>query len=740
MLPKHERRRTGPITRPVEPRGGPAPLSEEHRRELEEGSGISPEVIAARGYYTAHKPAELPATFPRWQRRPGLVVPGLSPSGARFHQYKPKTRIRRRSGPGPKYETPHGAGIFLDCNPLMLEEVRHGTGELWITEGCKKVDALASWGVPAVGLTGVHAAAVKGTKGTVPLACWYHVRLKGRTVIVAYDADAKTNASVQEGLRRVVAMLEALGAVVLVVYVPAVEDDSKAGVDDYKAAGLTLQGLRRRAHPYTPLDVGRERIKRDSQLRRGVTNLWRSWRQMPARSSADGTNRAVKRALITEAERTGKPERQGDREGLLVVLGARDGADDAGVSLGSWTNAIDRLVAAGDLRRAFWGKAKDKPGAYFLYTPWGGGRALGEHYGRGAAPEEGEGQEREVKDAESLPLSNGPDDRGVHSKRALRPSDEVPELRHPKTIFHWERKNGRRVLADYFYVPRLGKPRGEIIRYTLEAGGEASVSELLEEFGAKRARRRDFIARKIGPIVAAGIFRVEGDSVHLTDNWREALERRRREDQELEDARKQRERHAEQQRRRREAFRNPTPADPTPELAGPERTREIFAAAERRDHAARVEEQRRKVGITPETFIADALRGVSGFDWQRLGELWHARHGRREDLARVVRDPDTPYRFKRDEDGPLYVDRVGATVEAERDPAAVVPLNPDTVGTLEELENLRKPQIAAAPIPRNLKKPKAEKPPGDWRSHPLDCECVECVSPMPTYATAWSAS
>ncbi len=139
-------------------------------------------------------------------------------------------------------------------------------------------------------------------------------------------------------------------------------------------------------------------------------------------------------------------------------------------------------------------------------------------------------------------------------------------------------------------------------------------------------------------------------------------------------------------------------------------------------------------------FLADALRGVSGFDWQRLGELWHARHGRREDLARVVRDPDTPYRFKRDEDGPLYVERVGATVEAERDPAAVVPLNPDTVGTLEELENLRKPQIAAAPIPPNLKKPVAEKPPGDWRSHPLDCECVECVSPMPTYATAWSAS
>src|SRR5215210_778432 len=88
-------------------------LSEEHRRVLEEESGISPEVIAARGYYTARKPSELPKAFPRWQRRPGLVVPGFSPSGARFHQYKPKTPIRRKGKPGPKYETPQRAPVML---------------------------------------------------------------------------------------------------------------------------------------------------------------------------------------------------------------------------------------------------------------------------------------------------------------------------------------------------------------------------------------------------------------------------------------------------------------------------------------------------------------------------------------------------------------------------------------------------------------------------------------------------
>src|SRR5918994_6254293 len=251
-------------------------LSESHRRMLLEELGISPDAAAARGYRTIRHRSEMPPEFPNWQRRCGLLVPTYSPDGkTRGHQLRPDRPIRRKSGDTPKYETPTGSRITLDVNPLMLEEVQHGDGDLWITEGCKKVDSLASRGEPAVGFIGVWNMAVPKTKGTVPLSCWQHVRLRGRRVIIVFDADARINANVQEALRRAVMMLESLGAIVLVVYLPAVNGDGKAGVDDYLAAGGTVAELRMMADPYEPVDVGAERMSRDEQLRVAFEDLER---------------------------------------------------------------------------------------------------------------------------------------------------------------------------------------------------------------------------------------------------------------------------------------------------------------------------------------------------------------------------------------------------------------------------------------------------------------------------------
>ena len=160
--------------------------------------------------------------------------------------------------------------------------------------------------------------------------------------------------------------------------------------------------------------------------------------------------------------------------------------------------------------------------------------------------------------------------------------------------------------------------------------------------------------------------------------------------------------------------------DPTPELAGPERTAEIVAAADKRDQAARVEEQRRKVGTTAATFLADALQDATGFDWRELRALWTAKGGKSEDLRRAA--VKGPYRFRREYDsGHLYVQRTGASEapEPEREPAPVA--------VLRETERLRKPGTESPPA-------------GDWRSHTLDCECPDCAAPMPTYARAWSGA
>jgi hypothetical protein len=127
------------------PSGAPRTLSDSHQRMIYGGSAISADVAAARGYRTIHERCEVPDEFADWQRRRGLLVPTHSPDGkTQGHQLRPDRPIQRRNGSTPKYETPAGSRIALDVNPLMIEEVRHGDGDLWITEGCKKADSLTT--------------------------------------------------------------------------------------------------------------------------------------------------------------------------------------------------------------------------------------------------------------------------------------------------------------------------------------------------------------------------------------------------------------------------------------------------------------------------------------------------------------------------------------------------------------------------------------------------------------------
>ena len=57
-------------------------LSDSHRRMLYDESGISQEVAAERGYFTARSRSEVPEAFIKdYQRKPGLVAPMFSPDG-----------------------------------------------------------------------------------------------------------------------------------------------------------------------------------------------------------------------------------------------------------------------------------------------------------------------------------------------------------------------------------------------------------------------------------------------------------------------------------------------------------------------------------------------------------------------------------------------------------------------------------------------------------------------------------
>lgn len=77
---------------------GPDSLSAEHRRALLQGSAISPEVIAARGYRTVTCRKDLEdlgfnGFSPAQQRVPGLLIPLHSPdSTPAGYQFRPDRR------------------------------------------------------------------------------------------------------------------------------------------------------------------------------------------------------------------------------------------------------------------------------------------------------------------------------------------------------------------------------------------------------------------------------------------------------------------------------------------------------------------------------------------------------------------------------------------------------------------------------------------------------------------------
>src|SRR5215211_8589972 len=360
------------------PNSGDRTLSDSHRRQLEE-SDIAQEVALARGYRTIRSRSEVPDVYANWQRRLGLLVPTHSPDGKTSgYQLKPNKPIRRKNGSAPKYETPSGSRITLDVNPLMIDEVRGGDGDLWLTEGPKKVDALTSRGLPTVGIIGVWNFAQPGSRSRIPLSCWNHVRLRGRRIIIVYDADARTNPDVQEALRRLVAMLEGLGAEGLVVYLPAVNGDGKAGVDDYLAAGGTVAELRMMAGPYELVDVGVERMSRDEKLRARVEDLERRFWAQERKGMGGHTDGDVYLKLIEAARHHGKIH----PDGIRGVKAQGPLALEVKISSRTLWKSLNRLEDMELCYRDNEGRKAEKAGAFVL-------RADVSHKGRKAAQEGG---------------------------------------------------------------------------------------------------------------------------------------------------------------------------------------------------------------------------------------------------------------------------------------------------------------------------------------------------------------
>jgi AAA domain/Domain of unknown function (DUF3854) len=211
-------------------------------REITEESAIDPAVALKRGYYLEKSKRGLERLgFKRRQQRvPAIVIPRFSPSGESIPpQIKPddprieEANAKRRAI---KYETPAGSEVRLSIPPRVRTLMRDPATALFVTEGDKKADALASAGEAVIALQGVEC--------WRSLKDWEHVALYGREVIVAFDADAMVNPHVQRAIQSLAAFLHERGALVRYLAWPDTYRSTKTGVDDYLASGGSIPELK----------------------------------------------------------------------------------------------------------------------------------------------------------------------------------------------------------------------------------------------------------------------------------------------------------------------------------------------------------------------------------------------------------------------------------------------------------------------------------------------------------------
>jgi hypothetical protein len=241
-----------------------------------------------------------------------------------------------------------------------------------------------------------------------------------------------------------------------------------------------------------------------------AVHLWgRTWKGQGWK-----TPRSVMVELIREARKHGKPTKAGVRVSISVrqlALAATVGKK----ALTRSNGALDKLKAAG-LIRSIKGSGT-KSGAYVLITP---SVARGTH----------------STTEDSSPSS------GFSQRRYMPNAHTAPRLRYNKPVFETVDRVSRRVST----VLRLGK-RAEQIIDILEAAGESmTVAALGAELDIKN--HRDLRYRTLPRLEAAGVVECSEDTVKLRPDWLAALNRKREEDQELEDYERDKRKYAEETR------------------------------------------------------------------------------------------------------------------------------------------------------------------------------------------------
>ena len=532
----------------------PAGLSEAHRKMLYKDSGIAPDVVAERGYKTARSRAEL-LEFKKYQRRvPSLYIPMHSPCGRTMAQIRPDNPRKAKDGKPRKYDTPTGVTPPIDVHPRNMAALEDATRRLWITEGVRKGDAMTSRGEVVISLAGVY---MWGKGGKLD-AAWDYVVLEGRDVLVVFDSDIMHKPEVAGALDTLSKLLEERGATVSIVYLNDGPNGVKVGADDYLAAGGTTAEMVAKAVPYRPQDFEYLRTERNVGLKDALARMWQLHAEMPTRTDAHNTRRSVFRSLIRRAQKYGYV--RGKR--VLVSAPTRSLAIDARVGHKTVARHVAALCEEGtiELEKKPAGK---KAGCYAIVLPCGarssdtykGESPTGrESFPKGSLPNNvtlpvigaslyvsqvrASGLGHDTHEKCHLCSTYDPCVSQVRARQAHARAHKcaVPELRWSapgrkpsKTEIRASRTGASKAPLTRVSEPvtRLGKRRGAIVEYVLEAGGSCTIKQLIGRFAGESTRTRDFVRRQLKPLTYPAVITIKGGCVSLTENWREALEEQR---------------------------------------------------------------------------------------------------------------------------------------------------------------------------------------------------------------------
>jgi hypothetical protein len=250
-----------------------------HRDQLRR-SAITDEVIDARGYRSVCRPTPGDGRprdmlkrldIPGWARiddarYPGTLIPLYRATGELAGwQYRPDVPPKDpKTGKLRKYASQVARPNVIDVHPFSRNRITDPTVPLWITEGVKKADSLTSLGQCAIALAGVW----NWRSALATLGDWEDIQLKGRQVIICFDADITTNMQVRRAAERLCAWLRSKGAEpVIYVYPPEIDGEQHKGVDDFFAAGGDLALLWDTASESLPAAAVRAEARRSMPYR-----------------------------------------------------------------------------------------------------------------------------------------------------------------------------------------------------------------------------------------------------------------------------------------------------------------------------------------------------------------------------------------------------------------------------------------------------------------------------------------